>query len=421
MRFAFVTDELPRPGLAGHLAVNHAVIAWLRGGGHEVTVLLVRPRLRLPVERYDVAAVDGKRLLVWGRHVVAGAPGDAARILARYVAGRLPVWLAAAVRRRGRAAHYGAVDTVLGAFMTAVEEKWAAARITRLRPDGVLIDTIFRAGVLAEPQLAGMNSVIIAHDVFHLRHLALVTAGYRVHPAALTREAEAALLNLASSIAAIQPEEAGLIRAMCPERRVITVPMPAIPCERPMGVERFADRLVFVGSDSLPNLDGLRWFLKEVWPRLRTWRTTVTLDIVGDCAASIADLPEGVNRIGRVKDLSAILHRASLAISPLRVGSGLKIKLLDYARHGLMTVATPASLQGFAPDDDAPFIAASDALSFTVAIAGRLRATRPFADERRALDYVARHYGLESSFAGLAAVLGLQSSVISPRALLSDD
>jgi hypothetical protein len=420
MRFAFVTDELPRPGLAGHLAFNHAVIEWLRGSGHEVTVLLVRPRLRLPVERYDVA-VDGPRLLAWGGRVVAASPADAARILARYVAGRLPGWLGAVLRRRGRAARYGAVDTVLGAFMTGAEQRWVAARIARLKPDTVLIDTIFRAGVLAAPQLAGVNSVIIAHDVFHLRHRALVAAGYRVHPAALTREMEAGLLNLARGIAAIQPEEARLIEAMCPARVVCTAPMPAIPCPRPMGVERLADRLVFVGSDSLPNLDGLRWFLADVWPRLRTWRTTVTLDIAGDCAAAITDLPEGVNRVGRVKDLGAILHRASLAIAPLRVGSGLKIKVLDYARHGLMTVATPASLQGFAPDKDAPFIAAADAVSFTVAIAGRLRLGKPFADERRALDYVARHYGLDSSFAALATAAGLQSSAVNPRALLSDD
>jgi succinoglycan biosynthesis protein ExoO len=408
MRFAFVTDELPRPGLAGHLAFNHAVVGWLRAAGHEVVIFLVRPRLRLPVERYDLAPVSGPGLAVWGRYIVAAGPRDVAGIVSRQVLGRLPGWLAAGLRRRGRARKYGLVDTVLGAFITPAQAAWCAARIAKLQPDAVLVDTVFRAAVLSQPRLAGLNSVILAHDVFHTRHLALLAAGYRVHPPELTRPMEARLLGLARSVAAIQPQEAALIGAMCPEVSVCTAPMPALPCPRPAGSTRLPDRLVFVGSDSLPNVDGLRWFLDEIWPRLKTWRNTVTLDLVGDCARAIPVPPEGVNRIGRVKSLAPFLHQASLAVSPLRVGSGLKIKLLDYARHGLLTVATPASLQGFAADARAPFIAAADAVSFTVAVAERLRAASP-ADDRRALDYVAAHYGVERSFGALAAALRIAS------------
>jgi hypothetical protein len=415
MRFAFVTDQLPRPGLAGHLAFNHAVVAWLRGCGHEVVVLLVRPRLRLPVEHYDEAPVMGPGLAVWGRYVAVTAPADIGRIMARLVAGGLPGWLAAVLRGRGGMPGYGVVDTVLGAFITPAASRWVAARIARLGVDAVLVDTVFRASLLREPELRGLNSVILAHDVFFQRHRVLTAAGYRVHPAALTREVEAGLLALARSAAASQPDEAALIREMCPTLDVCAATVPAIPCERPPGTVRLADRLVFVGSDALPNLDGLRWFLAEIWPRLRTWRNSVTLDIVGDCGAAIANLPEGVSWLGRVKDLGAVLHRASLAVAPLRVGTGLKIKLLDYARHGLITVGTPVSLQGFAADGQAPFIAAADAVSFVVAVTNQLRAGREAADEQRALDYVQRHYGIDASFGGLAAQLkiGRQSSVVS--------
>jgi hypothetical protein len=407
MRFAFVTDELPRPGSAGHLAFNHAVISWLRGLGAEVTVVLVRPRLRLPVERYGEAPVAGPGLRFWGGHVFAARPIDAARIVSRYFLGRLPVWLSGAIRRRGRAAKYGLVDTVLGAFITPAQAAWCATRIAGLNPDAVLVDTIFRSAILQDPRLHGLNSVIVAHDVFHLRHRALGLAGYQVHPAVLSRELEARMLNYGHAIAAIQPDEAALIRKMCPDRLVFAAPMPALPCPRPAGTRRGLDHLVFVGSDSMPNIDGLRWFLSDIWPRLKTWRDTVTLELIGDCGRAFGRLPEGVSRAGRVRDMAPALHRASLAISPLRVGSGLKIKLLDYARHGLITVATPESLQGFAEDDSAPFIAAADAVSFTVAIAEQLRRARLNADEQRALGYVIRHYGVERSFSGLAGALGI--------------
>jgi hypothetical protein len=196
--------------------------------------------------------------------------------------------------------------------------------------------------------------------------------------------------------------------------------MPAIPCPRAADMTRLTDRLVFVGSASLPNLDGLRWFLDGVWPHLRRWRFGVTLDIVGDCGAALARVPEGVNRLGRVKTLSPVLHRAALAIAPLRVGSGLKIKLLDYARHGLFTVGTPASLAGFAADPAAPFIAASGEMAFAAAVIRQLGKKH---DDRMALTYVDRHYGIGPSFAGLGAALGLTGTVpltTSDRAAISE-
>ncbi len=407
MRFAFVTDELPRPGSAGHLAFNHALISWLRGLGHDVVILSVRARLRLPVERYGFGPMVGRGLVSWRGRVFAGSLGGLAGVLGRLGVGLLPAGLAGAVRRRGRRAAYGVVDSVLGAFVSPEQIEWCAARLARLKPDAVLVDTVFRAPILSHALVAEFSSVIVAHDVFFMRHLALVSAGYRVHPAVLSREMEARLLDLASAVAAIQPEEAALIQRMCPDKPVFSAPMPALPCPRVPGTERLTDRLVFVGSDSLPNLDGLRWFFAEIWPRLRTWRGTLTLDLVGTCGKALPALPEGVNRVGQVKNLAPFMHRASLAISPLRTGSGLKIKMLDYARHGLTTVATPTSLQGFAADDEAPFIAAGDAIAFTNAVASQLRSNRPGSAERRALDYVTRHYGVERSFAGLATALKL--------------
>lgn len=409
MRFVFVTDELPRPDLAGHLAMNHAIVVWLQGLGHHVTILLVGARLTWPLERYGVAPVAGP-LVAAGRGVVlARSPSAQAKIAARGVLARLPAAFAERVRRRRRAPGLGATDAVLGAFVSAPQAAWCAAYLEKTRPDTVIIDTIFRAPVL---QLAGRRhgrGVIVAHDVFHARHRALTLAGYRVQPAALPAVLEAELLNTADAVVAIQPEEAAAIREMCPARNVFTAPMPASPHPRPAGAVRLANRLVFVGSASLPNLDGLRWFLANVWPHLRRWGGGVTLDIVGDCGAGLSRVPEGVNRLGRIDRLGGVLHRASLAIAPLRVGSGLKIKLLDYARHGLMTVATPASLRGFATDPAAPFIAAEHELDFATAIVRQLGAG---SEDARALAYVERYYGTSVSFAGLAAALGLPPLVL---------
>jgi succinoglycan biosynthesis protein ExoO len=395
MRYVFITDELPRPGFAGHLALNFAILSWLRQLGHEVVVLLVGARLAGPLEHYGFAHVVGPQVVRLGGRLAPRSPRTAARILARALLRLLPARLAGRVR----GATHGA-NTVLGSFAAAPDLAWCGKYVARARPDAVLIDTIFRAGLLAEPGMSNVNSVIIAHDVFHRRHQALTSAGYAVRPARLTRADEAAWLCGARHIAAIQPDEARLLAAMCPIQNVFLTPMPAIPAPPPPGQMRLPGRLVFVGSAALPNIDGLRWFLSDVWPLLQG--RGITLDLVGNCAATLPRTPAGVARLGRVADLAPVLHRACLAIAPLRVGSGLKVKLLDYARHGLFTIATPASLEGFAPDAQAPFISANGPAAFAQAILHALDTPPP---PGPALDYVARHYGQTASFAALGRAL----------------
>ncbi|MDE8348081.1 MAG: glycosyltransferase family 4 protein [Acidocella sp.] len=401
MKIVFITDELPRVGSAGHLAFNAAVVGWLRGQGHAVEIMLVRPRLRWPVERFEGLAVSGFGLVACRGFVASVSPRDIAAILVRRVLAALPVGLARRFRKHGRAGQYGVVDAVLGAFMTPAQAKYCQQRLAAMQPGAILVDTIFRAAVLDDPALASVRTLILAHDVFHLRHRILTSAGYQVYPAALSRAFEAEILNKAQGIVAIQPEEAAQFRAMCPTSPVYVASMPATPCPRPAHVARLAHRLVFVGGDGLPNLDGLRWFFNEIWPHLYNSRRDITLDLIGDCASAYGTLPAGVNRVGRVADLGPYLHRASLAISPLRVGTGLKIKLLDYARHGLTTIATPLSLQGFAADRRAPFIAAADSLSFYAAILQSLQHQPDAAAELDAIYYVEKYYGITTAFAEL--------------------
>jgi hypothetical protein len=405
MRFAFVTDKLPRSGSAGHLSLNHAIVEWLRAGGHEVTILLSRPRLRWPVERYETAPVAGPGVGSWRGYVFAASVGGVISILAQNILNRLPAATTEVLRRKLRRRSYGEVDAVIGGFISPVQSAWFARRILKMSPDTILVDTIFRSPLLREPGLQRFNSVITAPDLFYRRHRSMADAGYRVHPPQLPRAMEAAFLCLGRSIAAIQPEEAAEIRLMCPDRPICITPMPAPPCPPPAAQKKLAGRLVFVGSDTLPNIDGLNWFFAEIWPLLQSLRPDVTLDLVGDCGRALGRLPPNVARLGRVANLSAVLHRAMLAIAPLRVGSGLKIKMLDYARHGLMTIATPESLQGFA-SAGAPFILAPNAPAFAEAIAAKLGGGDANQQEaRKAIDYVSRHYGPHASFAGLAELL----------------
>jgi hypothetical protein len=399
MRLAFVTDELPRPGMAGHLALNHAIITWAQAQGHDVKILLTGTRLASPVTWYPLAPVAGPHFFSLGHFIFPKTPCALITATARLILKKLPQTIVNKINPNKN------TTATLGNFTSPTDAAWCAAHIKRWQPDAIFIDTIFRTPVIDALQNPDLNTILVTHDVFHRRHAALAAAGYRVIPETLSYQDEASYLQRASFAAAVQPEEAALITAMRHGKHTFVLPMPATPCPRPPGLQREQNRLVFLGSDSLPNLDGLRWFLAEIWPHLAGHN--IILDIIGDAGPALGRVPEDVKIHGRVKNPEQTLHRASLAIAPLRVGSGLKIKLLDYARHGLTTITTSNGLAGFAPDG-APFIQADTNQAFAQAIITAL--PNPPADQA-AFAYIAKYYGNDSVFDGLAAALACNETI----------
>ena len=57
-------------------------------------------------------------------------------------------------------------------------------------------------------------------------------------------------------------------------------------------------------------------------------------------------MPPGVSVMGLVKDLTPLYRDAGVIISPLRIGSGLKVKLIEALSHGKSIVGTARTLQG---------------------------------------------------------------------------
>ena len=80
------------------------------------------------------------------------------------------------------------------------------------------------------------------------------------------------------------------------------------------------------------------------------------LRVAGSVAASFAGSRiAGVTFLGIVADLAPLYARAGVVVSPLTVGSGLKVKLVDGLAQGKAMVVTGVTLQGI--EDEA-----SDAL-----------------------------------------------------------
>jgi hypothetical protein len=277
---------------------------------------------------------------------------------------------------------------VLGKFDSEAQMDWAVRAIAAGRPDVVFFDMVFRCPIIPRLEAPRPKVVVMTHDVFHLRHASLASRGIKLEPAEFTRAQETALLGPADLLVAINAGEKATFEAILPGAAVVEASMPIHTTPRPASRSRDSIASIFVGSDSIHNADGLHWFLTKVWPQLRAGEPEARLDVYGLVCRSVPFAPAGVTLHGRVNDLAPPYHGASVAICPLKAGSGLKIKMLDYFSHGLPVVTTAVGASGFAPSAELPFVVEDEPADFAAAMLSFMRDPQKVAAyERRAYDY----------------------------------
>lgn len=112
--------------------------------------------------------------------------------------------------------------------------------------------------------------------------------------------------------------------------------------------------LVFVGGlDYFVNIDAACFFSNEVFPSLQQKYPDATLTLVGSKPSpliqSLAQRP-GIMVTGRVPSIAEYLHKATVAVIPLRTGFGMKFKTLESMAAGVPIVASDRGLEGIEVD-----------------------------------------------------------------------
>jgi glycosyltransferase involved in cell wall biosynthesis len=108
--------------------------------------------------------------------------------------------------------------------------------------------------------------------------------------------------------------------------------------------------ILFVGTMSwYPNEDAILWFYKNVFLKLRKEHPNIRLDIVGsNPGENIFQLKRdnAVNVTGYVEDINPYLKKAMVAIVPIRIGGGMRIKILQLLAKGIPVVTTSIGCEG---------------------------------------------------------------------------
>ncbi len=187
---------------------------------------------------------------------------------------------------------------------------------------------------------------------------------------------EEELAPRAAGVSCVSPRDAEALRALGARTEPLVVP-------NGVDLARHAWRrgpapgeiVLFVGDLSWPpNADGVRWFLREVWPRVRSRRPSARVEIVGRSAPRDLDRLAGpdVTLLGEGGDARQHWVHAAVAVVPLRAGGGTRLKILEAAASGVPVVSTSIGAEGLDLAPESEILRRDEAGAFAEAVAGLL-------------------------------------------------
>ncbi len=117
-----------------------------------------------------------------------------------------------------------------------------------------------------------------------------------------------------------------------------------------------------------PNIEGITWFLDEIYPRVKARVPDVRCTLIG------ARPPESIKArehtdaslkvTGYVEDPLPYLRDASMMVVPLKAGGGMRVKILNALAQGLPMVSTTVGCEGIAVQHERDILVADSAEDF---------------------------------------------------------
>lgn len=168
--------------------------------------------------------------------------------------------------------------------------------------------------------------------------------------------------------------------------------------------------LLFTGAmDYHANVDGVVWFCREIFPKIKEEFPEARLYIVGSKPTpEVKELEKagGVVVTGFVEDIREYYQIADISVIPLRIARGVQNKVLEAMSMGKAVVCTEKANQGIAAQDGRHVYLADSSPDFAKAVTSLIKDQKSregFGKEARA--FIVENFNWSGNMGGLESLL----------------
>lgn len=163
------------------------------------------------------------------------------------------------------------------------------------------------------------------------------------------------------------------------------------------------NHLLFVGSlDYFPNLEGLQWFFKNIWPRAKVALPELKMMIIGkslqtpqEILSRLGDPPDSIVELN-VPDVTPYYERTYASVVPLLNGSGTRLKILESFALNRPVITTDKGMEGLNFEKDKEIFMFDDAPNFIKAYQTLTNDSIYIASIKSSIDKVKKYYSLNA-------------------------
>lgn len=220
----------------------------------------------------------------------------------------------------------------------------------------------------------------------------------------LTRSAkfnEQAAVDFSDHLICLSEKDSAELLALYGKPATSLLPITLSSAKEPPKNHVVGDRpvLLFCGSNFAPNVEGLKWFIQNVFPQL-----DCELHIVGYGMEKVDFKGPGITNHGTVTETSAHYEKASAVVSPILFGSGMKTKTIEALKFGKIVFGSTEAWRGIQRPSGLPLYLCDTPIEFITAIKSNLpKGTNTYSPEVR--DYFEEKFSESMKISSLEKIL----------------
>lgn len=232
------------------------------------------------------------------------------------------------------------------------------------------------------PRMPGVQRVLDTHNALWLLYQRLaktIPLGIQkllyMRDWRLLKSYEGRVCREFDAVTAVSDEDkAALVQAGARAEKITVIPITVdLDAFEPVQPAEDAGNIVHVGTMFWPpNIDGILWFIREVYPRIRAQRPQTQFDVIGarppEEIRTLGGNGSGINVTGYVDDLAPYLKNAGVMVVPLRAGGGMRVKILNSMSQAMPIVSTTIGCEGIAVEDSCHLLVADTPEEFASAV-----------------------------------------------------